>query len=100
MTRPSRFNFGSGLDPDLGYQWDTKRKVQRGEGMHSTWCHSTYYNNYREVLHQNTTKLHIHHILALGFTTLPVVIAESLFDVIVIATPMERAEGARQERRW
>ena len=26
MTRTSQFDFGSGLDPDLAYQWDTKCK--------------------------------------------------------------------------
>ena len=27
MTRTSRFDFGSGPDPDPAYQWDTKRKL-------------------------------------------------------------------------
>ena len=44
------------------------------------WCttewRSSYDKNYREVLHQNTTKLHIYH--------LRVVIAESFFEVAPI----------------
>ena len=27
MTRTSRFDFGSGPDADLAYQWDTKNKL-------------------------------------------------------------------------
>ena len=27
MTTTSRFDFGSGLDPDPAYQWDTKRQL-------------------------------------------------------------------------
>ena len=45
---------------------------------------SHYYNNYREVLHQHTTKLHIYHVLAQWITTYQWLIAESFFDVVPI----------------